>query len=46
MDKVRVYELARELGITSPKTIALLKEKLKIRVNRRRARSRKTLPSN
>ena len=32
MDKVRVYELARELGITSPKTIALLKEKLKIRV--------------
>ena len=32
MDKVRVYELARDLGITSPKTIALLKEKLKIRV--------------
>ena len=32
MDKVRVYELARELGITSPKTITLLKEKLKIRV--------------
>ena len=32
MDKVRVYELARELGITSPKTIELLKEKLKIRV--------------
>ena len=32
MDKVRVYELARELGITSPETIALLKEKLKIRV--------------
>ena len=32
MDKVRVYELARELGMTSPETIALLKEKLKIRV--------------
>ncbi len=32
MDKVRVYELARELGITSPDTIALLKDKLKIRV--------------
>lgn len=32
MDKVRVYELARELGITSPETISLLKEKLKIRV--------------
>ncbi len=32
MDKVRVYELARELGKTSPETIALLKEKLKIRV--------------
>jgi len=32
MDKVRVYELARDLGITSPETIALLKEKLKIRV--------------
>ncbi|GMR22487.1 MAG: hypothetical protein BMS9Abin37_0842 [Acidobacteriota bacterium] len=32
MDKVRVYELARELGITSPEAIALLKEKLKIRV--------------
>ncbi len=32
MDKVRVYELARDLGITSRETIALLKEKLKIRV--------------
>ena len=32
MDKVRVYELARDLGITSPEAIALLKEKLKIRV--------------
>ena len=32
MDKVRVYELARDIGITSPETIALLKEKLKIRV--------------
>ena len=32
MDKVRVYELARDLGITSPETIGLLKEKLKIRV--------------
>ncbi len=32
MDKVRVYELARDLGVTSPETIALLKEKLKIRV--------------
>ena len=32
MDKVRVYELARELGITSPETIKLLKEKLKLRV--------------
>ena len=32
MDKVRVYELARELGITSPETIQLLKSKLKIRV--------------
>ena len=32
MDKVRVYELARELGITSPEAIALLKEKLRIRV--------------
>lgn len=32
MDKVRVYELARELGMTSPETIQLLKTKLKIRV--------------
>jgi translation initiation factor IF-2 len=32
MDKVRVYELARELGMTSPETIQLLKNKLKIRV--------------
>jgi len=32
MDKVRVYELARELGITSPEAITLLKEKLKLRV--------------
>ncbi len=32
MDKVRVYELARELGKTSPETIQLLKTKLKIRV--------------
>jgi translation initiation factor IF-2 len=32
MDKVRVYELARELGMTSPETIQLLKSKLKIRV--------------
>jgi translation initiation factor IF-2 len=32
MDKVRVYELARDLGITSPETIRLLKEKLQIRV--------------
>ncbi len=32
MDKVRVYELARELGKTSPETIQLLKSKLKIRV--------------
>ena len=32
MDKVRVYELARELGFTSPETIQLLKDKLKIRV--------------
>jgi len=32
MDKVRVYELARELGKSSPETIQLLKNKLKIRV--------------
>ncbi|HSF16832.1 MAG TPA: translation initiation factor IF-2 [Vicinamibacteria bacterium] len=32
MDKVRVYELARELEMTSPETIELLKSKLKIRV--------------
>jgi translation initiation factor IF-2 len=32
MDKVRVYELARELGMSSPETIQLLKTKLKIRV--------------
>jgi translation initiation factor IF-2 len=32
MDKVRVYELARDLGKTSPETIQLLKTKLKIRV--------------
>ncbi len=32
MDKVRVYELARDLGITSPETIRLLKDKLQIRV--------------
>ncbi len=32
MDKVRVYELARDLGITSPETIRLLKEKAHIRV--------------
>ena len=32
MDKVRVYELARDLGITSPETIRLLKEKVHIRV--------------
>ncbi|MFQ5788905.1 MAG: translation initiation factor IF-2 [Acidobacteriota bacterium] len=32
MDKVRVYELARDLGITSPETIQLLKRKLEIRV--------------
>jgi translation initiation factor IF-2 len=32
MDKVRVYELARELGITSPETIRLLKEKVQVRV--------------
>ena len=32
MDKVRVYELARDIGITSPETIRLLKDKLKIRV--------------
>jgi translation initiation factor IF-2 len=32
MDKVRVYELARELGMTSPETIQLLKTKLRIRV--------------
>src|SRR3989304_2002309 len=32
MDKVRVYELARDLGKSSPETIQLLKSKLKIRV--------------
>ena len=32
MDKVRVYELARDIGITSPETIQLLKDKLQIRV--------------
>jgi translation initiation factor IF-2 len=32
MDKIRVYELARDLGKTSPETIQLLKTKLKIRV--------------
>lgn len=32
MDKVRVYELARELEISSPEAIQLLKDKLKIRV--------------
>ncbi len=32
MHKVRVYELARDLGITSPETIKLLKDKLKLRV--------------
>ena len=32
MEKVRVYELARELGFTSAETIQLLKAKLKIRV--------------
>ena len=32
MDKVRVYELARDIGITSPRTIQLLKDKLQIRV--------------
>ena len=32
MDKVRVYELARDLGITSPETIKLLKDKVHIRV--------------
>ena len=32
MDKVRVYELARDIGITSPETIRLLKDKLQIRV--------------
>jgi len=32
MDKVRVYELARDLGKSSPETIQLLKNKLKIRV--------------
>lgn len=32
MAKVRVYELARDIGITSPQTIQLLKDKLQIRV--------------
>ncbi len=32
MDKVRVYELARDIGVTSPETIRLLKDKLQIRV--------------
>ena len=32
MDKVRVYELARDIGITSPQAIQLLKDKLQIRV--------------
>ena len=32
MDKVRVYELARDIGISSPQTIQLLKDKLQIRV--------------
>src|SRR3989304_4665159 len=32
MDKIRVYELARDIGITSPQTIRLLKDKLQIRV--------------
>ena len=32
MDKVRVYELARDIGVTSPDTIRLLKDKLQIRV--------------
>jgi len=32
MEKVRVYELARDLGITSPQAIQLLKEKLELRV--------------
>ncbi len=32
MDKVRIYELARDIGLTSPETIKLLKDKLKIRV--------------
>ena len=32
MDKVRVYELARDIGITSPQTIQLLKDKLQLRV--------------
>jgi translation initiation factor IF-2 len=32
MDKVRVYELARDIGIPSPDTIRLLKDKLQIRV--------------
>ncbi|HEX9726797.1 MAG TPA: translation initiation factor IF-2 [Vicinamibacteria bacterium] len=32
MDKVRVYELAQDIGITSPETIRLLKDKLQIRV--------------
>jgi len=32
MDKIRVYELARDLGKSSPETIQLLKNKLKIRV--------------
>jgi translation initiation factor IF-2 len=32
MEKVRVYELARDLGITSPQAIQLLKEKLQLRV--------------
>ena len=32
MDKVRVYELARDLEITSPEAIVLLKDKLRIRV--------------
>ena len=32
MEKVRVYELARDLGIPSPQAIQLLKDKLQIRV--------------
>ncbi len=32
MEKVRVYELARDLGITSPQAIQLLRDKLELRV--------------